>query len=132
VSLAFPKPEKRKTTKGRRDRQEAARVQLVRAVCIERDGDCRLHQVGLGECWGESTWAHLAQWRRSATRGRPVEERHCTQGTMQLCTRHHARYDNTLSPRIVAEHGPEGADGPMVFRSGATTYRERRQRQETA
>jgi hypothetical protein len=92
----IPKPEKRATSKGRAKRHEAAIIQQVRAACVARDGDCRLGPIWdyFGSvCGGESEWAHMPTHRRSKTIGQPAEDRHCTEGSLMLCTRHHAMLD---------------------------------------
>lgn len=101
-------------------------IAQVRAACVERDGDCRLAGMGFGACRGESEWAHLPQWRRSATRGQPATARHTTIGTVMLCASHHAMLDGKQYPRLYVEHGIEGANGPMKWIRMDTIVRERR------
>lgn len=113
--------------KAREDRREAVVIQHVRALCVERDGPCRLlASAGMGLCFGESEWAHLPKWMRSHTVNQPAEERHHTMGTLMLCTSHHNKLDGRQYPRLFVEHGDSGADGPMKWICGGEVYRERR------
>ena len=109
-----PKPIKRKTLKGRKVRAESKVTQRIRALCVDRDGDCRLKNTnGFGPCGGESEWAHLGEKKRARTRGMAPEVRHTTAGSLMLCTRHHQLYDSgtmTIEPTT-----PNGADGLMRF-----------------
>ena len=81
--------------KARKDRAYAA---TVRDRVIERDGHCRygkdVASHERSECRGPSEWAHINDWQRFKTRGRPPERRHATQGSMMLCQRHHELYDD--------------------------------------
>lgn len=124
------KPEPMARTKAREDRQEAAVIQRVRAAVLEREGHaCRLARTPVhGVCFGELELAHLPKWRRSATRGKPAEERHCTQGCVMLCTHAHNLLDGRNYPRLIVEHGELGADGPMTWICGGEVYRERERR----
>ena len=86
----------------------------VRARTVDRDGYCRLRNLGLGPCSGPSEWAHYQGSRRFETRGLPPEERHTTAGTLQLCRSHHARYDGRAEPCVELEHSTERrCDGPL-------------------
>lgn len=121
--LAFPKPEPRRRTKGRKDRVERVVRQSVRAQCVERDHDCRLGawfwrddfsvEVWGSECRGESEWAHLKGHRRSQTRGQAPEARHTTTHSLMLCTRHHGMEER--GRLIVTPLTPRGCDGPLRF-----------------
>lgn len=117
--VACPKPEPRKRTKGRKDRGEAKVKKSVRALCVKRDGFCRLcrpwrETLGLLGCNGESEWAHLEEQRRFKTRGQSAERRHSTAGSMMLCTVHHRLYDaHDITIKWLT---PFGADGLMQFR----------------
>ena len=126
--VACPKPEKRKTTKGRKLRAESAVKQSVRAQCVERDGDCRILKSAptiaiafeiFGECRGESEWAHMHAKRRSQTRGQAPEVRHTTAHSFMACTRHHDMYDGRQSPRLfITALTRKGADGDLEVRLG--------------
>ena len=126
--VACPKPVKRKTLKGRKDRAEAKQKHMVRMLCVARDGDCRIVRPGatieqaweaFGECRGESEWAHMHEKRRSQTRGLPPEVRHTTAHSFMACTRHHDMYDGRQSPRLfVTALTRQGADGPLKVRLG--------------
>ena len=92
--LAFPKPEPRARTKRRKHRTEAQVIQEIRALCVARDGDCRLQgATEFPPCGGVSEWAHLEDRRRARTQGMPPKERHTTGGSLMLCTEHHRAYD---------------------------------------
>lgn len=125
---ACPKPEKRKTTKGRKDRAESKQKHMVRMLCVARDGDCRIMRSGptvgmaweaFGECRGESEWAHMHAKRRSQTRGQAPEKRHTSTHSLMLCTRHHDQYDGRQSPRLfITALTRSGADGSLKVRLG--------------
>jgi hypothetical protein len=117
------KPEPRARVKGRKDRKETGVKQLVRALCVDRDGDCRLQKVPRFLCSGESEWAHLGDQKRARTRGMEPEERHTTAGSLMLCTGHHRAYDSGRMQ--IDELTPDGADGPLAFSSaGKVLYTE--------
>lgn len=124
--MSFPKPEPLKRTKARKARTEAKVIAQVKLAVMERDGSCRMAVTGVGACAGVLDWAHLPQWRRSATRGKPATERHTTQGTVLLCRKHHEMLDGQRAPRMFVEHGPDGADGLLKWICGGTIVRERR------
>ena len=109
--VAVPKGKTRKQLKAKRARQEAAVKKLVRAVCVERDGFCRVGAMGWAKaCRGVSEWAHLEGQRRARTRGQALEIRHTTHSTAMLCTFHHAAYD---AHKFSFRMGLRGADGDM-------------------
>lgn len=99
AGLAHPKPTRRKTVKGRKDRAEAAVLKAAREACVARDGYCRLLIPKCGDQWvsfrvigvcrGISTLAHLAGARRSGTRGQAASQRHDPARMAMLCERHH-------------------------------------------
>lgn len=109
------KPEPRTRVKGRKDRAETKVKQSVRAKCVERDGDCRFHQRSaelthlVGECQGESEWAHLGEKRRAKTRGMAPEARHTTAGSLMLCTAHHTAYDAHVFDIVASAKGANAA-----------------------
>lgn len=103
------KPEKRSTTKGRKDRTEAQIKKDVRAIVVDRDAGCRLSW--LSPCSGLLQWSHLEGHRRGRTRGMSPEQRHTTAGTAMLCDGHHDEYDANKF-RIIFETD-KGADGPF-------------------
>jgi hypothetical protein len=106
--IGFPKPEKRVTTKGRKRRQERAVIAVVRAVCVERDGYCRLSALH-AECGGPSEWAHLGDKKRARTRGMTPELRHTTAGSLMLCRTHHRLYDSgILDIDALTDRGADG------------------------
>lgn len=110
---ACPKPEPLKRTKRRKLHVEALVKQKVRALCVERDGDCRLHGAAGFTCSGESEWAHLGEKKRARTRGMKPEQRHTTAGSLMLCTGHHRAYDaGALRIEILTM---AGADGLLRF-----------------
>ncbi len=124
-SVACPKPTKRKTLKGRKDRAETKQKHMVRMLCVARDGDCALIAVTperwkdvadpmeIIGCRGESEWAHMHSRRRAQTRGMAPEIRHDTAHSLMLCTKHHEDYDQHRL-RITALTR-KGADGPLKF-----------------
>ncbi len=125
--IGHPKPTPQRKVKARRGRVESKVAQAVRAQVAARDGDCRLHGIGFGDCGGESEWAHLGKFRRFATRGMPPERRHVTTGSLMLCTAHHDRYDGRQRPRIYIEAlSSRGADGRLFISGygGARIYQE--------
>jgi hypothetical protein len=42
LGRTIPKPEPRKRVKGRKQRLESRVIKAVRALCVTRDGDCRI------------------------------------------------------------------------------------------
>lgn len=118
--VAYPKPEKRSTTKGRKDRREGTLKKSVRAQCVTRDGYCRLAGIGPWDCSGFAEWAHLEEKRRAKTRGMVPEARHTTTHSLMLCGgTHHAKYDTrALKVRLLTARG---ADGPLrwIFPDGS-------------
>lgn len=108
--------------KGRKDRAEAAVKKAVRALCVERDGACRIgewelnpddwHADALESCEGRSEWAHLV--KRSQTRKMAPEARHNTQITVMLCQHHHAEQES--GQLIITAATDLGADGLLEFK----------------
>lgn len=99
-TCAIPKPEPRKRSKRRKDRQEKAVKTTVREQCVERDGYCLIAtrlpaglRAVLGPCSGPSEWAHVGTHRRFRTRGQAPESRHTVKGSGMLCEKHHKAYD---------------------------------------
>lgn len=124
-----PKPEKRATTKRRKDRKEAAVASAVRATVSERDGFCRLFTYDssvyqmFGSCQGLSQWAHLGDARRFKTRGMEPTLRHTSSGSLMFCARHHQDYDaHRMQVEALTDRG---ADGPLRFTIGESVYTER-------
>ncbi len=130
--VACPKPTSRKTLKGRKDRAEAKQVKTVRAICVDRDGKCRVFKTIAGEyggwailgalvqlemeylCDGPSEWAHMHSRRRSQTRNQAPEIRHDSAHSLMLCRFHHTEYDaHRLSITALTR---KGADGALKFR----------------
>lgn len=124
---SFQKPEKRSTTKRRKKTKERDIKSVVRTAVEERDGYCRLYWYDadtrlsivkiFGPCGGRSTWAHVNDKRRFATRGMEPEERHTTDGSIMLCEWHHQ-----TGPAAYDAHGMEieymterGCDGRLRF-----------------
>lgn len=110
-----------------RRRKEARVAAKVRALCVERDGYCRvgkdmwdfilMHEGRVSRtylCDGPSEWAHLGKKRRARTRGQAPEQRHTTTDSLMLCRFHHDAYDGRVLPRLGIEPlGSAGADGPL-------------------
>lgn len=126
--IACPKPEKRKTTKGRKDRAEDKQKHMVRMLCVARDGACALDRGGasdfsrgdvlgvgcmLNDCSGRPEWAHMHSRRRSQTRGQAPEIRHDSAHSLMLCTKHHSDYD--AHKLRITSLTRKGADGPLKF-----------------
>jgi hypothetical protein len=114
-----PKPTPRKRVKAKRQRHAAKVVKSVRALCVERDGYCRLTRdwswelvmPTFGACEGPSQWAHLGDKKRFKTRGQAPEVRHTTAGSLMLCDRHHDDYDEGR-----LNISGDDADGVLRFR----------------
>ncbi len=125
--VACPKPPKRKTVKGRKDRAEGKVKKSVREQCVERDGWCRVGQYrafdrhGWGglcfECSSNlSQWAHWGEHTRAKTRGQAPERRHTTGGSLMLCKAHHDALDGRSHPRLkITALTDNGCDGPLRF-----------------
>lgn len=132
LRLAFAKPEKRSTTKRRKDRQETEVAGRVRETVEDRDKYCRLYVLDaswreqifnvVGACDGPSEWAHLRGHKRSETRGMAPELRHTTGGSVMFCRGHHvAEERNVMTVEAKTERG---ADGPLSFTVDGNTYTE--------
>lgn len=104
LPTACPKPPRgtKRRQKNRGKRLESKTAKSVRALCVERDGEClfatrgvetRQESLLLGPCDGPSEWAHVGKHRRCFTRGQAPEVRHTTAGSAQMCRRHHRAYD---------------------------------------
>ncbi len=99
--------------RARKRRKESIVAAVVRDLCVARDGYCR---YGLDvspsfrtPCRGESEWAHFGDHKRFKTRGLSPEERHTPNGSLMLCTRHHADYDaHRLEVTAASDDGCEG------------------------
>lgn len=112
---------------------EATIIHHVRQACVFRDGYCRLAKfVGAGACRGPSEWAHFDKWKRWKTMGQDPEQRHCTQGSLMLCQRHHLFYDGKF-PRLnerkaftllIEALSDRYADGPLAFTFNGVRYEE--------
>lgn len=111
VTPSRPRRKKGTVAKYRAKRKradDAVRLE-VRAFCVDRDGYCKLAQVG--GCGGRSEHAHLGDKRRARTRGQAPDLRHTTEGSAIFCTTHHRAYDRgDLAISMFAELG---ANGPM-------------------
>lgn len=107
----------RKRAKGRKARAEASVKRQVRAECVDRDGYCLVHRLGLPGCKGRSTWAHFAGHRRSQTRGMAPERRHDTRFSGMLCLRHHKQEEN--GTHRVVYLTAQYADGPVLWEAVA-------------
>ena len=110
IGHVAPKGKTRKQLKARAGRRELAVRKAVRAACVARDGYCRMMVV---LCVGDSEWCHFGRYKRFKTRGMRPEARHCTAGSLMLCTKHHGEYDRgELTIRALTARG---CDGPMSF-----------------
>jgi len=118
------KPEPRRRVKARAQRAEAKQLKSVRAMCVERDGECRACLLTQNDhitfgAWlaphgGPSELAHMHGRRRSKTRGMAPEIRHDTKHCLMLCRKHHQDYD--AKKLIITAQSRRGADGPLTFR----------------
>src|SRR3990167_1855659 len=111
--LTLKKPEPRKRIKGRKDRRESQVKQQVRALCVARDGDCRMAGISWHVCGGASEWAHLGDKKRARTRGMKPEIRHTTDGSLMLCTTAHQ--DNDQGRMHIVLLSRDGADRNLGF-----------------
>ena len=106
----------RRLVKAKKDRVEALRIQLVRALCVQRDGYCRCGKDCVRFCVGKSEWAHFGRWKRAHTRNQAPEDRHCTEGSLMLCEGCHRSYDHgDLRIRALST---DGCNGELEFRWG--------------
>jgi hypothetical protein len=122
---AAPKPGPKKREKAKRQRQEKSVEQQVRALCVLRDGHCRVANVGsmylrLGACDGPSQWCHLWDKKRAFTRGLPPEERHSTAWTCMMCACHHG-FEEMHLLKVEPIDDTKGADGVLRFRKGVVS-----------
>lgn len=129
VHRTFPKPEKRKTTKRRKDRHETEVERAVREACVARDRYCRLDTSGANEplglvCSGPSEWAHLGDKKRARTRGMAPEDRHLSSGSLMLCRRMHQLYDAGQLEILPRRKTGAGADGRLSFVWSGKSYSE--------
>lgn len=98
----------------RRSRRIADRRVLAatRRQVFERDHhECRA--MGLGECFGPLTLAHMEGKRRHQTRGLPADERHDPAWCLALCLRHH-ELEERHQVRVVYRTA-EQCNGPVRF-----------------
>lgn len=129
INCRKPGPTARaRRAKAAKDRRLAS---AVRVEVDKRDGYCRIANwednpddwhcgrlTGDGfpadGCDGKSEWAHWDERKRFKTRGLPPEERHNTQGTLMLCTKHHDQYDGRRFPKLAITCLTDlGCDGPL-------------------
>ena len=121
---AKPKPRARVKPQSAKAKKEAALVGKVFREIEGRDGHCRMRYYDTplalaGECGGESQPAHLAQWRRSKTRGLPPEERHNGKTIIRLCADHHRRYDQHKFDLAHTNWGGDGYIKAVPYVKGA-------------
>lgn len=107
---SFPKPERRQTTKQRKDRQQAAWIRLVHTLVFERDSTCRI-------CLGSRN-AHRDRDEmhedpsRAKTRNLPPELRFNRAICGRICAScHRALHDGKI--RLVFLDPALGFDGPV-------------------
>jgi hypothetical protein len=124
AARAFPKGATRKSLKAKAKRLEKTMIALVRTACVLRDMDCRIStgaygmhldqmQSYLGQCRGQSEWAHFGAHRRARTRGMAPLDRHTTAGSLMLCRMHHRAYD--AGKLKITALTDRGCDGPLEF-----------------
>lgn len=107
--------------KARKDRVEAMRIKLVRAVVDQRDGYCRIAKdakdgpmsVWAEECEGPSQWCHFAEKKRARTRKQAPEIRHTTEHSFMACAAHHREYDR--GDLCIAAVTDAGCDGELEY-----------------
>lgn len=111
----------------RKKRKDSKYALQIRALVAERDGYCCVRTAGaeflVGECKGESQWAHFGEFKRYKTRCMKPEERHCTHGALMLCAKHHDaldRYRMSATPLT-----DKGCDGTIEFASMDRSYDDR-------
>jgi hypothetical protein len=129
--MMFPKGRTRRQEKDAAARREAKVKKEVREECVHRDGYCRLRGLPdvvalvFGKCEGASEWAHMTEKRRSRTVGQAPEKRHCVEGSLMLCTRHHTMYDRSQL-LIEAVDAARGARGLLRYKApgGGVVYEE--------
>ena len=107
----------RKSVKAKKDRVEALRIKLVRALVEARDGYCRVAKDG-GDwddtCGGASQWCHFAEKKRARTRKMAPEFRHTTEHAFMACASHHEAYDSGELKITALTEG--GCDGRLGYR----------------
>lgn len=129
--LSYVKPTRRKKAPGitaryraKRKRAEAPVLAKVRAEVEELDGYCRFrlgsgYERIVGECEHRSELMHLEEKKRARTRGMAPEERHCAEGSMMGCKKHHGLYD---AGDIQIAMGERGANGPISVETESGVY----------
>lgn len=98
----------------RKKRKDSKYALTIRALVADRDGYCRVRTAGaeflVGECKGESEWAHFGEFKRFKTRGMAPELRHTTVGSLCLCASHHRALDSyRMSATPLTDNGCDGA-----------------------
>lgn len=117
--LMHPKGPPRRFFKGRAAREETKVKARVRGEIMMRDRNrCRLAWYGeaqwaMGVCRGPVEWAHWGPYRRSKTVGMAPAARHCRQGGLAMCDRHHDDYDE--GRMAVEALTSRECDGPLRF-----------------
>lgn len=114
---AHPKPEPLARVRNRKRRRDQTADKVTRELVRMRDLDCRFPKEAREwwPCRGPWTRAHLGEFKRFKTRGKPPEERHRVDQSCGLCAGHHADYDAGELAITFTTH--RGADDPMEFRS---------------
>ncbi len=95
--------------RAKRKRADDAERLRVRALCVLRDGYCKVSV--LGGCQGDSQHAHLGRQKRARTRGMIPTARHTVHGSAMLCERHHAAEER--GELQIAMFKDLGANGPI-------------------
>ena len=114
--LTFPKPRAKRRDKRKRKADDAKVVRAVRENVVARDQGCRAcrevgrHSNGLGRIQ-----MHEIIYR-SATSGRPIEERVSTENCVLLCEHHHADI-HAKRLEVLPLDAMAGANGELEFRS---------------
>jgi hypothetical protein len=110
--FAFPKGKAKGGERAKLRKREAQEVRRVRELVVERDQGCRACRdtVPHRRAGGRLEMHEIIY--RSATRGRPVEERVNTRNCVLLCEHHH--HDLHAKRLVVrALDGERGANGSL-------------------
>ena len=119
--IGFPKPKARKSERRKIKRDERLWISQVREDVVERDGHgCRACRANPATATN-SGYMHMHEIIfRSATSGRPIEERINTRLSVLLCDSCH-REVHAYRLKIDMEDEERGADGTLHFHRTGTS-----------